>query len=405
MSPENACTPSAGGSAPPDEPSGCARGEPGSRSGAGCSVDPSPLAEGTDGCGAGWSSPPKGRPLKTTNATKRRTAPNATAVRLTRSPQRFASPTVTASCSAASFCGPGRHSGTEGLTAPLRSRAALSTGRGRRTTSPPGPRARTASRRAASFCCPGRRGGADGSTAPLRSRAALSTGRARRTTSPPGPRARTASRRAASFCRTGRRGGADGLSGTVSGSSRAVLSRSSSSRAVSSTGRARRTISRQCVRTGSCSAALSCGLGCCGGAEGLSATVSGSSRAVLSRSSSSRAVLSTGRARRTTSRQCARTASCSEESFCCPGRRGGTGGLSATVSSSSRAVLSPVVRSEPLRSRAGASAQFAAHRYLIVSGHVIPRFEGDRAARRRITVVLDGTAICYTMDIATRTER
>ena len=133
-----------------------------------CSVaadDPSPLAEGTDGCGAGWSSPPKGRPLKTTNATKRRTAPNATAVRLTRSPQRFASPTVTASCSAASFCGPGRRGGAEGLTAPLRSRAALSTGRARRTTSPPGPRARTASCRAASFCCLGRRGGAEGSTA------------------------------------------------------------------------------------------------------------------------------------------------------------------------------------------------------------------------------------------------
>ena len=37
-------------------------------------VDPSLLAEGTDGCGEGWSSPPKGRPLKTTNATKRRTA-------------------------------------------------------------------------------------------------------------------------------------------------------------------------------------------------------------------------------------------------------------------------------------------------------------------------------------------
>ncbi len=173
-----------------------------------CSVaadDPPALAEGTDGCGAGWSSPPKGRPLRTTNATKRRTAPNATAVRLTRSPQRFASPTVTASCSAASFCGLGRRGGAEGLTARLRGRAALSTGRARRTTSPPGPRARTASCSAATFCGLGRRGGAEGSTgtvsgssravlsASRSSRAVSSTGRARRTTSPPGPRARPAS--------------------------------------------------------------------------------------------------------------------------------------------------------------------------------------------------------------------
>ena len=90
----------------PDEPSGCAPGDAG-ETGAGCCCsvaadDPPPLAEGTEGCGAGWSSP-KGRPPKTTNATKRRTAPNATAVRLTRSRQRFASPTVTASCSAASL--------------------------------------------------------------------------------------------------------------------------------------------------------------------------------------------------------------------------------------------------------------------------------------------------------------
>ena len=197
--------------------------------------DPSLLAEGTDGCGAGWSSPPKGRPLKTTNATKRRTAPNATAVRLTRSPQRFASPTVTASCSAATFCCLGRRGGTEGLTARLRSRAALSTGRARRTTSPPGPRARTASCSEATFCGLGRRGGAEGSTAPLRI-------------------------------------------------SRAVLSRSRSSRAVSSTGRARRTTSRQCARTASCSAATFCCLGRRGGAEGSTATVSGSSRAVLSTS-------------------------------------------------------------------------------------------------------------------------
>src|SRR6185436_18456349 len=54
VSPENACTPSAGGSAPPDEPSGCAP----RRSGTGCACAaaadaPSPLAEGTDGCDAG----------------------------------------------------------------------------------------------------------------------------------------------------------------------------------------------------------------------------------------------------------------------------------------------------------------------------------------------------------------
>ena len=184
--------------------------------GCSCSVaadDPSALAEGTDGCGAGWSSPPKGCPLKTTNATKRRTAANAMAVRLTRSPQRFASPTVTASCSAASFCCLGRRGGAEGLTARLRSRAALSTGRARRTTSPPRPRARTASCSAATFCCLGRRGGAEGLTgtvSAIHSRAVSSTGRARRTTSPPGPRARTASCSAATFCRFGRRGGTEG---------------------------------------------------------------------------------------------------------------------------------------------------------------------------------------------------
>jgi hypothetical protein len=64
-----------------------------------------------------------------------------------------------------------------------------------------------------------------------------------------------------------------------------------------------------------------------------------SSRAVSSTTTSSRAVLSTGRKRRTTSRQCARTASCSAASFCCLGRRGGTEGLAVTVSSSSCAVL------------------------------------------------------------------
>ena len=179
--------------------------------------DPPALAEGTDGCGAGCSSAPKGRPLRTTNATKRRTAPNATAVRLKRSPQRFSSPTITA-CSAGSFCGLGRRGGAEGATARLRGRAALSTGRARRTTSPPGPRARTASCGAATFCGLGRRGGAEGSTttvsgssravlsASRSSRAVSSTGRARRTTSPPGPRARTASCGAATFCGLGRRG-------------------------------------------------------------------------------------------------------------------------------------------------------------------------------------------------------
>ncbi len=302
--------------------------------------DPSPLAEGTDGCGVGWSSPPKGCPLKTTSATKRRTAPNATAVRLTRSPQRFASLTATASCSAPTFCCLGRGGGPEGLTGLLRSRAVLSTGRARRTTSPPGPRARTASCRTASFCRPGRRGGAEGLTAPLRSRAALSTGRARRTTSPPGPRARTASCRTASFCRPGRRGGAEGSVAPVSGSSRAVLSASRSSRAVLSTGRARRTTSRQCARPDSCREASFCCPGRRGGTEGPVAPVSGSSRAVLSASRSSRAVLSSGSARRITSRQCARPDSCREASFCCPGRRGGAEGLTGTVSGSSRSVLS-----------------------------------------------------------------
>ena len=132
-----------------------------------CSVpadDPSALAEGTDGCGAGWSSPPKGRPLKTTNATKRRTAANATAVRLTRSPQRSASLTATASCSAPAFCCLGRRGGPEGATALLRSRAVLSTGRARRTTSPLRLRARTASCNEAAFCCLGRRGATEGLT-------------------------------------------------------------------------------------------------------------------------------------------------------------------------------------------------------------------------------------------------
>src|SRR6476661_7891929 len=139
--PENACTPSAGGSAPPDEPSGCEPGAPDSRSCCVAADDPSALAEGTDGCGEGWSSFPKGRPLKTTNATKRRTPAKATAVGLTRRPQRFASLTATASCSAPTFCCIGRGGGPEGLTGLLRSRAVLSTGRARRPTSPPRPRA------------------------------------------------------------------------------------------------------------------------------------------------------------------------------------------------------------------------------------------------------------------------
>ena len=236
--PENACTPSAGGSAPPDEPSGCA---PGAGETAAASPFSCPAAEGTDGCGAGWSSPPKGRPLKTTTATKRRTAVSTMAVRLMRSPQRFASPPVTGWCSAAPFCCVGRRGGAEGSTAPLGSRAALSTGRAWRTTSPPGLCVRTASCSAATFCCLGRRGGAEGCTRAVSgsavaqcrhrrhrvaqsrqqrrsSRAALSTGRARRTTSPPGPCARTASCSAAMCCCLGRRGGAEGATGAVSGS-------------------------------------------------------------------------------------------------------------------------------------------------------------------------------------------
>ena len=98
-------------------------------------------------------------------------------------------------------------------------RAVLSsTGRARRTTSPPRPRARTAPCSAAAFCCPGRRGGTRGLTAARWSRAVMSTssfkravlsstGRARRTTSPPRPRARTAPCSEAPFCCPGRRVG------------------------------------------------------------------------------------------------------------------------------------------------------------------------------------------------------
>src|SRR5262245_35949960 len=69
---ENACTPWAGGSAPPDEPSRAPE-----RSGAGCCCtdapdDPPLFAEGTDGFCVSWLLPPKGRALKTTNPTKRR---------------------------------------------------------------------------------------------------------------------------------------------------------------------------------------------------------------------------------------------------------------------------------------------------------------------------------------------
>jgi hypothetical protein len=258
VSPENACTPWAGGSAPPDEPSRCAPG-----AGCPCSVgaeDPPPLAEGTDGCGAGWSWPPNGCPLRTTNATKRRTAPNATAVRLTRSPQRFASPTVTA-WSAVSCCGRGRRGGAEGLTTALPSGAGLSTGRARRTTSP---------------CV------------------------------------RSARYSAALFGRLDRRDRTDGLTGTVSGSSRAVVSTSRSSRVVVSTGPMRRTTSRQCARTASRGeASVSC-LGPRSGTEARSGAVSRSSRVVGS----------TGPMRRTASRQCARTASCSEALIGGLGRRG-----------------------------------------------------------------------------------
>ncbi len=253
--PEKACTPWAGGRAPPDEPSGCAPGVPGETApdGCCCSVaadDPAPLAEGTDGC-AGLSSPPKGCPLKTTNATKRRTAPNATAVRLIRSRQRVASSTVTASCSAASFCCLGRRGGTEGLTAPLRSRAALSTGRARRTTSPPRPRARRGSCGAAWFCCLGRRGGAEGLTgavvSPPRSVAQCSQHRdlvaqwcqprARESphaSAPAQPRA--AKHRSAVSAAAPTEGS---RSGSPPRSARAVVSPPRSSRAVVSTGRAR----------------------------------------------------------------------------------------------------------------------------------------------------------------------
>ena len=174
---------------------------------------PSALAEGTDGGGAGWSSPPKGRPLKTTNATKRRTAANAIAVRLTRSPQRFASLTATASCSAPTFRCIGRGGGPEGLTALLRSRAVLSTGRARRTTSPLRLRARTASCSEAAFCCLGRRGATEGLTG---SRSGCSRAVASR------------SRSTRAVVSTSR-------------STRAVVSTSRSTRAVVATGRARRT--------------------------------------------------------------------------------------------------------------------------------------------------------------------
>src|SRR5262245_6309123 len=146
-SPENAWTPWAGGSAPPDEPSGCTPERSGetaadSRSDADCPCsvtadDPPLLAEGTAGFWATLSLP-KGRALKTTNATNRRTALNVTAARLMRRPHGFATPTVSAW-----FCSPGRRGGTDGLTAPLAGsrRAVLSTGRARRTAAPPRPRA------------------------------------------------------------------------------------------------------------------------------------------------------------------------------------------------------------------------------------------------------------------------
>ena len=170
--------------------------------------DPSPLAAGTDGGGVGWSSPPKGCPLETTNATKRRTAANAVAVRLTRSPQTFFSPTITGSCSAATFCcaSPQRH---RTLWAPSQSRSQCHRFvRGRRhvTSAPRAPVAascRTGSIRAVL-------------SASRSSRTVWSTVPTRRTTSSPGPRARTASCSAGSCCCPGWRGGGKSPTATVS---------------------------------------------------------------------------------------------------------------------------------------------------------------------------------------------
>ncbi len=180
---------------------------------------------------------------------------------------------------------------------------------------------------------------------------------------------------------------------STSRSSRAVLSTSRASRAVLSTGRARRPTSRHCACPVSGSEPSFCCPGGRGGTEALTRSVFGSRRAVLSTSRSSRAVFSTGRTRRTTSRQCARTASGSEASFCCLGRRGGTEGLTVNVSRSRSAVLSPVRAVNHFAAAPALPLRFAAHRYLIVSGHVIPRFEGLSVAQfpaRSHTIGLPG---------------
>ena len=116
--PENACTPWAGGSAPPDEPSGCRPGVPG-ETGAGCSVaadDPSPLAEGTDGC-AGWSPPPKGPTEdhyrdEEENGSERHSSP------LDAEPPRICLANSHRFVQWSSVCRLGRRGGAQGLTAP-----------------------------------------------------------------------------------------------------------------------------------------------------------------------------------------------------------------------------------------------------------------------------------------------
>ena len=132
-----------------------------------------------------------------------------------------------------------------------------------------------------------------------------------------------------------------------------MVSTPRSKRAVSSTGRVRRTASRQCARTASCSATSFCCLGR-GGTERLAGTVSRSSRAVLSARRSRRAVSSTGCARRTTSSpRPPRTAPNSATSFRRLVRRGGTEAFTAPLGS--RAVLSTGARritSPPPRRRA-----------------------------------------------------
>ena len=108
-----------------------------------------------------------------------------------------------------------------------------------------------------------------------------------------------------------------------------------------------------------------------------------SSRAVVSTPRSSRAVVSTGRAPRTTSPQCARTASCSEASFRCLGRRGGTEGLTATVSGSVAQCCQhpdlvaqccqPVVRGEPPHASAPAPLRAVKHRSAVSAAAAEPK--------------------------------